>query len=143
MSPLPSKSLIWSHEPITSPPEMPAIGNFHQLPDATRRRPVADRGSHRLAADNTLQTDGFHQASDGAAGNFLAFTSQLPPNLSHAIDLEVFLEHARDLWHQAGITLRPCRQPRRIGPSGGMGAIGRWGDRQHSADRLDPVRPPG
>src|SRR5260221_150372 len=35
MSPLPSKSLIWSHEPITSPPEMPAIGNFHQLPDAT------------------------------------------------------------------------------------------------------------
>ncbi len=35
MSPLPSKSLIWSHEPITSPPEIAAIGNFHQLPDAT------------------------------------------------------------------------------------------------------------
>jgi len=35
MSPLPSKSLIWSHEPITSSPEIVAIGNFHQLPDAT------------------------------------------------------------------------------------------------------------
>ena len=35
MSPLPSKSLIWSHEPITSSPESAAIGNFHQLPDAT------------------------------------------------------------------------------------------------------------
>lgn len=27
----------------------------------------------------------------------------------------------------------------RIGPTGGMGIIGGWGDRQHSADRLDPV----
>ena len=36
MSPLPSKSLIWSHEPITSPQEIAAIGNFHQLPDATQ-----------------------------------------------------------------------------------------------------------
>ena len=37
MSPLPSKSLFWSHEPITSSPEIAAIGNFHQLPDATLR----------------------------------------------------------------------------------------------------------
>jgi hypothetical protein len=35
MSPPRSKSLIWSHEPITSSPEIAAIGNFHQLPDAT------------------------------------------------------------------------------------------------------------
>ena len=41
MSPPPSKSLIWSHEPITSPPEMPAIGNFHQLPDATMNAPMS------------------------------------------------------------------------------------------------------
>ena len=38
MSPLPSKSLIWSHEPITSSPEIAALGNFHQLPDATAIR---------------------------------------------------------------------------------------------------------
>jgi hypothetical protein len=35
MSPLPSKFLIWWHEPITSPPEITAIGNFHQVHDAT------------------------------------------------------------------------------------------------------------
>jgi hypothetical protein len=35
MSPLPSKFLIWWHEPITSPLEMTVIGNFHQVHDAT------------------------------------------------------------------------------------------------------------
>src|SRR5256885_9939602 len=108
----------------------------------SRRRLVADRGSDRLAADNTWQTHGLHQAPDGAAGNFLAFALQLPPNLPYAIDLEILLKHTRDLWHQPGITLHPCRQPRRIDPPGGMGVIGRWGDRQHLADRLDPKRPP-
>src|SRR6202162_3667356 len=56
-----------------------------------RRRLVADRGSDRLATDNALQTQGLHQAPNRAAGNFLAFASQLPPNPSHAIDLEVLL----------------------------------------------------
>jgi hypothetical protein len=35
MSPLASKFLIWWHKPITSPLEMTAIGNFHQVNDAT------------------------------------------------------------------------------------------------------------
>ncbi len=35
MSPLPSKFLIRWHKPITSPLEMTAIGNFHQVHDAT------------------------------------------------------------------------------------------------------------
>src|SRR4051794_41903022 len=61
--------------------------------------------------------------------------------LPYAIDLEILLKHTRDLWHQPGITLHPCRQRRRIGPPGGMGVIGRWGNRQHLADRLDPIRP--
>jgi hypothetical protein len=106
-----------------------------------RRRLVADRCPDRPATDNTLQTHRSHQAPHSATGNFPAFASQLPPNLSHAIDLEVLLEHARNLGHQAGIPLRPRRQPRRICPSGGMGVIGRWGDRQHFADRLDPICP--
>jgi len=37
MSPLPSKSLIKSHEPITSPSEIAANGNFHHPSDATDR----------------------------------------------------------------------------------------------------------
>ena len=43
MSPLPSKSLIKSHEPITSPSEIAANGNFHHPSDATMSR--SRRGS--------------------------------------------------------------------------------------------------
>jgi hypothetical protein len=82
-----------------------------------------------------------HRALDRAAGDVLAFAFQQPPDFPRAIELEVLLEHARDLRHQAGVALGPCRQTRRIGPPGGMGAIGRWGDRQHLADRLDPMFP--
>jgi hypothetical protein len=35
MSPLPSNYLMWPLEPITYPPEINAIGNFHQLRAAT------------------------------------------------------------------------------------------------------------
>jgi hypothetical protein len=42
MSPPPSKSLIWSHEPTISPQEIAAVDNFHQLPGATNNRPEAD-----------------------------------------------------------------------------------------------------
>jgi hypothetical protein len=38
MSPLPSKFLIWWHKAITSPLEMIAIANFHQVYDATLYR---------------------------------------------------------------------------------------------------------
>jgi hypothetical protein len=38
MSPLPSKFLIWWHKAITSPLEMIAIANFHQVYDATFRK---------------------------------------------------------------------------------------------------------
>src|SRR4029077_4556896 len=109
--------------------------------ERARCRLVADRGFDRLATDSTLQTHGSHQASDSAAGHVLAFALQLTTNLPHAIDLEVLIDHPCDLRHQVGIALRPRRQPRRISPSGGIGVIGRWGDRQHLADRLDPIRP--
>ena len=33
----------------------------------------------------------------------------------------------------------PGRPPGRIAPLGHMVVVGRWGDRQHTADRLDPV----
>ena len=56
MSPPPSKSLIWSHEPLTSPPEMPpsAIStNFQTRPAVfvnhcmlSKVKLVTDRGSH-------------------------------------------------------------------------------------------------
>jgi hypothetical protein len=79
-----------------------------------------------------------HQALDSAPGHFLAFALQLTPNLPYAIDLEVLLEHARDLDLQDGIAPGPCRQLIRIGAPGGVGMIRRRGDRQDAADRLGP-----
>src|SRR5580693_5517312 len=87
------------------------------------------------------QTEGLHQPCHGAAGNIAAFTLQLPPDLAHAIDTEVLLDHPLNIWLQGVIPSRSRRQPGRIGAPGGMRMVGRWGDRQHPADRLDPIRP--
>src|ERR1700730_12718444 len=105
------------------------------------RRLVADRGSDRLAADHALQTKGSHQPCHGAAGNVVTFALQLPPDLAHAVDTEVLLEPPPNLLNQGVIPPRPRRQSGRIGAPGDMRMVGRWGDRQHPADRLDPVRP--
>jgi hypothetical protein len=108
--------------------------------ERARRCLVADRGFDRLATDNHLKPMLCIRRSTVQRATSRP-SLQLTPNLPHAIDLEVLIEHARDLRHQVGIALGPCWQPRRIGPPGSMDAIGRWGDRQHLADRLDPIRP--
>jgi hypothetical protein len=64
---------------------------------------------------------------------------QLPPNLPGAIDREIIRKDALDLWPQRHVPLRPRRQPRRVGPLGGI-MVGGWGNRQNLTDRLDPMR---
>src|SRR4051795_12431569 len=55
------------------------------------------------------------------------------------LDLEVLIPDPPDSHARLGIASPARRRLGRIGPSGGMGVIYRWGDRQHLADRLDPV----
>jgi hypothetical protein len=62
------------------------------------------------------------------------------PHLARAIHLEVLGEDAGDLRLQRHVPLCPGRQLRRVATRGGMRVIGGRGDRQHLADRLDPVR---
>ena len=38
-----------------------------------------------------------HQPRHGAAGDRCAFTAKLPPDLAHAVDGEIRLEHLSDL----------------------------------------------
>jgi hypothetical protein len=76
-----------------------------------------------------------------ATGNIEAFALELPPDLAHAIDPEVLIEDAPDLDLQPGILPGARRQLGRIAPLGRMGVVGRRGDRQHLANRLDPLRP--
>ena len=104
-----------------------------------RRRLVADRGPDRLAADHAPQTHASHQPPHGAAGNVKALALQLPPDLAHAIDLEVLREDAGDLRCQRHILLRSRGELLRIGAFGDMGMVGRGSDRQDLADRLDPM----
>ena len=66
----------------------------------------------------------------------------LPPHLADPVDAEVRLEHASDLDLQRRIALGPRRQLGGSGLAGGVEVIGRRGDRQYPADRLDPVNFP-
>jgi hypothetical protein len=102
---------------------------------------VADRGLDGFAADDSLQTHVPHQSRHGTTGNIEAFALELPPDLAHAIDPEVLIEHAPNLDLQPDILPGARRQPGRIAPLGDMGVVGRGGDRQDLADRLDPMRP--
>jgi hypothetical protein len=74
-------------------------------------------------------------------GNIEAFALELPPDLPHAIDAEVLIEDAPDFDLQRGVLLGAGRQLGGIVPLGHMGVVGRGGDRQNLADRLDPMRP--
>ena len=57
--------------------------------------------------------------------------SQLTPDLAHAIDAEVLLEHAPDLDLKIRVTAEPVGQTGGIGAPGDMGMIRRRGDRQN------------
>ena len=59
--------------------------------------------------------------------------------LPHAIHAEVFLEYALVLGLQFNITLRPRRQKRRVRFLRQVVIKCGWGNRQHTADWLDPV----
>ena len=103
------------------------------------RRLVLHRCSHRLAADDALEAEIGHQALHCAACYGNAFTRQLSPNLAHAIYLEVLDEDAGDLRLQRHIPLRPRRELPGIGSLAGVVVVGRRGDRQNLANRLDPM----
>ena len=116
----------------------PPSGRY--LSFAERRRLVADRRFNRLAADDALQTHAPHQPFDRAARHVLAVAQQLPPDLAGAVNAKVFVENSTDFFTEFSVAPGPRRKSRRILMLRRMLPIGRRGDRQHFADRLDPVR---
>jgi hypothetical protein len=82
-----------------------------------------------------------HEAADRASRDVLSLPPELAPHLAHAVDAEVRIEYAPDVGLQDEVAPGPGRQPGRVGAPGDMGAVRRRGDRQHLADRLDPVGP--
>jgi hypothetical protein len=100
---------------------------------------VAVRGALRSSPDDALQPHLAHQPGDRAACDLDPFAAELAPHLAHAVDAEVVLEDAPDLTAELGVAPGARRDLGRIGTARHVGVIGRRGDRQHPADRLDPV----
>ena len=115
----------------------------HQLARVSGKSGIAEelryRCPQRLAPDRPPKAHIPHQPRHRAASGADALPPQLTPNLTHAIDTKVLLEHAPDLDLQIGVSADPVGQTGGIGSPGEMGAISRRGDRQNPADRLDPV----
>ena len=105
----------------------------------TWHRLVGDCGPGLSATDRTTQAHLAHQARHRAASDGGAFTAELPPDLAHAVDAEIRVKDPSDLCSQRNIPSCPSRGPR-INPPRRMGVVGRRGDRQNPADRLDPIR---
>jgi hypothetical protein len=68
------------------------------------------------------------------------FTQELPPDLARAINAVVIIENPLDLGAQSSISADTIRCSLRALATAGVLIIGRRGDRQHIADRLDPER---
>src|SRR5215204_2636137 len=103
---------------------------------------LTDRGPALAPAHDPLQPERAHQALDRAAGDADALPAELSGDLAGAVDLEVLPPDAADLWRELGIAPDPRRLPLRLRLPGFMLVVGRWGDRQLLADRLDPVLGP-
>lgn len=99
---------------------------------------VADRRADRLATDDALNPHCPHKPSDGAAGDVEALSLQLPPDLAHAIDLKVLIEHPAYLDLHGHVTTGAGRQATHVRALGNDLVVGGWGNRQQPADRLDP-----
>ena len=110
--------------------------------ERTKRGPVTQRRADRLAPDRPLQAHLLHQPRNRAAGGIEAFALQLPPDFANAVHREVLLEDPPDFDLQGSITLGSCRKLGGITPLDQMIVVGGRGNRQNSADRLDPVRLP-
>ena len=121
-------------------------GRCAELPvdpvERTRRSLVADRRSNRLATYGTLQTHAPHQARDRAAGHRGPLPAELPPDLAHAVDPEVLIEHASDLDRQSRVPPCSCRQPAEVGSPRGMGVICRRGGGGKGSTCMAGGKPP-
>ena len=98
-----------------------------------RRLILGDRRAPGLAAADAGKAQLTHETGDGAAGHDDPFAPQLAPELAGAVDAEVRSVDTGDLDLQ--LLVSQCSGRGRPG----LGVVvGRRGDRQVPADRLDP-----
>lgn len=96
----------------------------------------------RLASHHAMQPHPAHQALDGAASGWDRFSMQLAPDLAATVNAEVLIPDALDFSAQPAIALDSGRRAVRLGFTGLVLVVRRRGNRQDTADRLNPVRLP-
>ena len=106
---------------------------------ATVHRATAIPSKGHGAARGTLQPHLAHQPRHRAPRHRDPFAPKPPPDLAHAVDAEVLLEDASDLRPPLGVAPGTGRRPGGVATARSVGMAPRRGDRQHPADRLDPV----
>ena len=79
-----------------------------------------------------------HETLDRAARHRDALAAELPPDLAGTVDLHVGLPNTLDVGQQGRIALRTRRQQLGIAGPGHVSPVGRWGNLQCPANRLDP-----
>jgi len=100
---------------------------------------VGDGGPGLLAAHGAAQAHLPHQALHRATGHCDGFPRELAPDLASTVNPEVRLAHPPDLLHEHQVMLGAGRGLGGISALREAGVVGRRGDRQDPADRLDPV----
>jgi hypothetical protein len=102
-----------------------------------RHRPVGDRGFRRLALDDALKAHHSHQAFDGTSGDVDAPSTELPPDFSCPVDLEVRLEYPLD--RDAQVRVAPASHRAFPGSAAlrHMRVVRRRGDRRPGGLRSD------
>ena len=83
-----------------------------------------------------------HQPLDRTARDVDVFAAELLPDLPRSVHLPIRVPDPLDGDPQVVIALGARRPLRRIHLPGVVQKIRRWGDRQHRADRLNPIRGP-
>jgi len=105
----------------------------------TRRRPIRNGGAHRLASACAAQAQATHEPFHRTARHGNGFPVHLLPDLIGAIHPQVGIPDSFDLRNQPFIALGPVATPFRMALPDRMAPVGRRGNPQHSADRLDPI----
>ncbi len=75
----------------------------------TRNGFVRKRRSHRLAANNVLESHVFHQPRHSAAGNIKVFAAKLEPDFACTVKLIVRFKNTRNLRLEYRVTPHPRR----------------------------------
>jgi len=126
-------------------PELIGRGRLELPRDQVLRphyRLVGHRRAHELPPTNgALETHRAHQPGHGAACDRLIaiLALQLPPHLADAVNLEVLLPHLPNPLPQHVVPPGTRTLPLRLRLEHLARVVSRRGDRQHRADRLDPV----